>query len=448
MRTVQGIKARPTLKRFLVYKFLTVSVVLASTGPVLAQRFLSEYDSTLFMRDTVTQVVRRFERLHFSGYIQPQYQVAQTKGIASFSGGNFAEQSDNRFMLRRARLKVDYLLDSKHGDVPVALFTFQFEATERDVNVRDMFVRIFEPKRQNFSLTASLFSRPYGYEVNLSSAYRESPERGRMSQTLMPSERDLGVMVSYESQKRPRKNPQFKIDAGLFNGQGKSGPAEFDSYKDFISRAYLKPIPAGEKLTFSGGLSLLLGGWAQGTKYKFTMSEKNGVDDFEVDSSTSNLGAKAPREYYGADAQLAYEHAWGKTELRGEYWKGTQPGTSTTTVNPGTLPTVPTYIRNFDGAFLYFLQNIINKRWEVVAKYDWYDPNTKVAGHDIGKAGTKLTLADIKYSTYGVGLTHYFNQHLKVVGYYDIVRNEETDLAGYTTDLKDNVFTLRMQLRF
>ena len=139
------------------------------------------------MRDTVTQVVRRFERLHFSGYIQPQYQVAQTKGIASYSGGNFAEQSDNRFMLRRARLKVDYVLDSKKSNVPAALFTFQFEATERDVNVRDMFVRLFEPGRQNFSLSAGLFSRPFGYEVNLSSSYRETPERGRMSQILMPS---------------------------------------------------------------------------------------------------------------------------------------------------------------------------------------------------------------------------------------------------------------------
>lgn len=449
MRTVQGIKARPIgLKRFLVYKFLTASIGLFSAGPLFAQRFLSEYDSTLFMRDTVTQVVRRFERLHFSGYIQPQYQVAQTKGIASYSGGNFAEQSDNRFMLRRARLKVDYVLDSKKSNVPAALFTFQFEATERDVNVRDMFVRLFEPRRQNFSLSAGLFSRPFGYEVNLSSSYRETPERGRMSQILMPSERDLGVMVSYESQKRPRKHPQFKIDAGLFNGQGKSGPAEFDSYKDFISRVYMKPIPTSENLTISAGLSLLLGGWAQGTKYKYTMSDKNGIDDFEVDSSMSNLGEKAPREYYGADAQLAYDHAWGKTELRGEYWKGTQPGTATTTVNPGTLPLVPTYIRDFDGAFFYFLQNIINKRWELMAKYDWYDPNTKVSGHDIGKAGTKLTPADIRYNTFGTGLTHYFNQQLKILAYYDIVRNEETDLAGYTTDLKDNVFTLRMQLRF
>ena len=38
-------------------------------------------------------------------------------------------------------------------------------------------------------------------EINLSSSDRESPERGRMSQILMRTERDLGVMVSFGTQK-------------------------------------------------------------------------------------------------------------------------------------------------------------------------------------------------------------------------------------------------------
>jgi hypothetical protein len=96
------------VKRKLLYKLLVISLFLTVIQPLSAQRFLSEFDSTLFMRDTVTQVVRRFENLHFSGYIQPQFQVAQDKGIESFAGGNFREFSDNRFMLRRARLKADY----------------------------------------------------------------------------------------------------------------------------------------------------------------------------------------------------------------------------------------------------------------------------------------------------------------------------------------------------
>lgn len=428
---------------------LTVTILMLTiSSGLMAQRYLSDYDSSLFIRDTVRPFVKKMENLSFSGYIQPQFQVAQEKGINSFSGGNFATNSDNRFMLRRARLKVDYRVPGKKGSFPAALFTFQFEATERDVNVRDMFVKIFEPSKNNFSLTAGLFSRPYGYEVNLSSSFRETPERGRMSQILMPSERDLGAMISYESQQPGRKDPQIKFDIGLFNGQGKSGPAEFDAYKDLISRLTLKPLFIAGNLNVSGGLSLLRGGWVQATKYKYETGQEGNNKKYIVDSSLSNIGGKAPRHYYGADVQLAYEHVWGKTEIRSEYWRGRQPGTIETSFNPGGLPVLPTYIRNFDGAFLYFLQNIVNEKWEIMAKYDWYDPNTEVEGLEIGRPGTNFSAADIKFATTGLGITHYFNDHLKMLMYYEWVRNEKTDLTGFTRDVRDNVFTWRIQMRF
>jgi hypothetical protein len=416
-----------------------------SVSSVFCQRYLSDYDSTLFIRDTVRPLVKRFENLNISGYMQPQFQVAQSKGAPSYEGGNFSEFSNNRFMLRRARLKVDYILASKDKSFPKALFTFQFDATERGVFVRDMFLRLYEPKSQNLSVTMGLVARPFGYEVNLSSSYRETPERGRMSQILMPTERDLGVMFTYESQKPGHKLP-IKFDIGLFNGEGLAGPTDFDSYKDLISRLTLKQVNVSKSIFISGGLSFLNGGWRQATKYKYEMGDKNGNKYFVVDSSESNIGEKASKEYYGADVQLGYRHGWGKTELRAEYWRGKQPGTSTSTTNPGTLPLTPTYIRNFDGAFFYFLQNIINQKWELMLKYDWYDPNTKAAKTEIGSSN--LTIADIKFSTLGAGITRYFSGNLKILAYYDFVRNENTLIPGFTSDAKDDIFTLRMQVRF
>jgi hypothetical protein len=177
------------------------------------------------------------------------------------------------------------------------------------------------------------------------------------------------------------------------------------------------------------------------------MSGNSGNKFFKVDSTVSNLGDKAPKKFYGTDVQLVNKHGWGKTEIRAEYWKGKTPGTATSTTNPGTLPNGPTYIRNFDAAFFYFLQNIINQNWEVMAKYDWYDPNVNAEGKEIGT--TNLTGGDIKFSTFGFGLTKYFSSgSLKVLAYYAIVRNEITQLQGFSADIKDNVFTLRMQLRF
>lgn len=409
-----------------------------------AQRYLADYDSTLFIKDTVRPLIRRFQNLSITGYMQPQFQVAQKEGASTFEGGNFTTNSKSRFMLRRARIKFDYLLPNKEKDFPKALFTFQIDATERGVIVRDMFLRLFEPSKQALSLTMGLFARPFGYEVNLSSAYRETPERGRMSQTLFPAERDMGAMISYESQNSQRTNPLFKFDIGVFNGVGPTGVTDFDNYKDVISRLSLKETPLSKTVHLSGGLSFLTGGWRQDTRYRYQM--QSGV--FAIDSSASNIDGKAPRHHYGADVQLSLLHAWGKTEWRAEYWRGTQSGTASTTITPAAQPLGPTYVRKFDGAFFYFLQNLFNTKWELMLKYDWYDPNRLVANSEIGKAGTNLTVADIKYSTVGLGLTRYFTGNLKILGYYDFVQNEKTALAGFTDDVPDNVFTLRMQLRF
>src|SRR5690606_943141 len=101
--------------------------------------------------------------------------------------------------------------------------------------------------------------------------------------------RDLGVMLTYEPLVKQAKNQYIKLDAGIFNGQGLSGRVEFDSYKDFISRLTVKPIDVAN-WTFTGGLSLLQGGWRNGTKYVYSMSQlANGDKYFDIDSSLSNL---------------------------------------------------------------------------------------------------------------------------------------------------------------
>jgi hypothetical protein len=424
-------------------------------GTTGAQRYLTDIDSSFFIKDTVRPLIKRFENIIISGYMQPQFQVAESDGASSFAGGNFSQFSNSRFMLRRARVKVDYLLKTKEN-FPQALFTFQIDATERGVIVRDMFLRLFEGRRNNFSVTAGLFARPFGFEVNLSSSARETPERGRMSQILMPSERDLGAMVSFEPLRPDHPLSHVKLDAGFFNGQGLSGTTDFDDRKDFISRLAIRPylLNNSKNIQLSGGLSLLLGGWKNSTKYVYESGiASNGDKIFVVDSAESNLGHSAPRHYYGADMQLKIKHGWGETEFRAEHWFGKQPGTATSTSNPGSLPAnngipVPTYVRHFNGSFFYFLQNIINRKHQLLFKFDWYDPNKKVEELEIGKPGTNLTAADIKFSTVGTGYVFHFNPQIKLIFYYDIVKNETTQLAGYTSDLKDNIFTCRLQFRF
>jgi hypothetical protein len=176
--------------------------------------------------------------------------------------------------------------------------------------------------------------------------------------------------------------------------------------------------------------------------------ETKGAKNFILDSSMSNIGKIAPRKYYGADAQLRLNHDWGNTELRVEYWMGKQTATEANSETPTELLTEPYYIRKFDGAFVYLLQNIINNRHQLGVKFDWYDPNTDVKGDEIGNGGSNINATNIKYSTLSIGYNYYMNANLKLFLWYDFIKNESTSLIEFQGDVRDNVFTCRLQFEF
>lgn len=415
-----------------------------------AQFLMDMVDTTKETGKGMLAIYKKFDHLRIGGYIQPQFQVAASKGAKTFEGGDFGAQVSNRFMLRRSRVRIDYVHFGKDTK-PGVQIVFQFDANERGFTVRDVWGRIFENRYKLFSFTTGIFARPFGYEVNLSSSDRESPERGRMSQLHMKSERDLGAMISFDARRKDIALRNIKIDAGFFNGQGINATGEFDNTKDFIGRISLKPVQLNKDLTFSAGISTLQGALLNNTKYIYTTEEQGSIKKMVVDSAVSNLGGSAPRKYYGADAQLKLSNGHNRfTEIRGEFVRGMQTGTANNAETPSALlsGTDGFYERNFNGAYFYFLQHLFNNRNQLVVKYDWYDPNTKVKGTDIGAAGSNLTAANIKYSTLGVGYINYMSENIKLVLYYARVWNEKTLLNGYTSDLKDNVFTCRLQFRF
>ncbi|CAN5662332.1 hypothetical protein BH11BAC3_BH11BAC3_20840 [soil metagenome] len=404
-------------------------------------------DTTKDLGKSIFSVSQRFNHIRISGYLQPQFQVASSKGARDYSGGDFSPNVNNRFMLRRGRLKIDYL-NLNINEKPTVQFVLQMDGTERGFFIRDVWGRIFENKFELFSFSTGMFARPFSYELNLSSSERESPERGRMSQILMKTERDLGAMISFEPRKKDHPLRHLKIDAGFFNGPGLNAPADYDSHKDFISRVSLKPVPLSKTVLFSIGASYLNGGILQSTRYIYSIYKQDNV--FHVDSSQHNLGRIAPRKYYGADAQLKIKNNAGFTEFRAEIITGKQSASANSTETPAQLllPSEGFYQRNFSGAYFYFLQNIVNIKNQIVVKYDWYDPNTKVIASNIGKAGSHLTSADIKYSTLGFGFIRYLNENAKIVFWYDLIRNEKTNLPGYTKDVSDDIFTCRLQFKF
>ncbi len=413
------------------------------------QFLMDMMDTTKDMGKGMLSIYKKFDNIKIGGYMQPQFQTIQAKGAKSFNGGDFAPNVNNRFMLRRGRIRFDYIHFAENKG-PSVQFVFQFDGTERGVFIRDFWGRLLENKYKVFAFTTGMFARPFSYELNLSSSDRESPERGRMSQLLMKTERDLGAMISFEPRKKNHPLYYLKIDAGIFNGQGLAAAADFDSHKDFISRIALKPLAVSKKVIVSAAVSYLNGGILQNTKYVYSMGNNSFGKTFIVDSSAVNNGKIAPRKYYGADAQIKFKTKAGFTELRAEVIVGKQTATSATSETPVALLTGTDgfYVRKFNGAYFYLLHNIFSNRHQVILKYDWYDPNSDVKANDIGKSGTSINAANIKYNTLGFGYMHYINDNLKMILWYEKITNEKTQLPGFTTDITDDVFTARLQFRF
>ncbi len=432
----------------MIKKLILFSCLLIACHTMMAQQYPELTDTSRNPGKGLLALYKRFDKIKVTGYLQTQFQLASVKGQKGYIGGDFAPEVNNRFMIRRGRVKFDYINhDEKTG--PGVHMVFQIDATERGVFVRDLWAKINENRWKMVSLTTGIFNRPFSYELNLSSSDRESPERGRMSQILMKTERDIGAMLSIEPLDTNHFFYHFKLDAGFFNGQGLTAPADFDSHKDFITRLALKPIHITTSWLLSSGISYLDGGMLQNTPYVFTTNSAQGIKTFLVDSSSKNKGEIAPRKYYGADIQLKNIRPRGATELRAEFIAGKQVGSKSSSESPAALfqGQEGQYIRDFNGAYFYLLHQFATHH-QLGIKYDWYDPNSDVTGKDIGVAGSNLNAADIKYSTLGLGYINYMNPNVKLVLWYDRVSNEATNLPGFTGDKKDNVFTCRLQVRF
>jgi hypothetical protein len=442
-------------------KSLNLLVLLPFLSLIFPTQFVvaQEFDAGL-LADTLNVKIENsrsdislLNRLKVTGYVQAQWQKADTAGISSFSGGNFPKYSDNRFGIRRGRVKFTY-------ENELSTFVVQLDATEKGVGVKDAYLAVREPWAEFATLTTGVFDRPFGYEISYSSSSRETPERSRLFQSLFPGERDLGAKLTLQ----PKKGTRFdfiKLDAGLFAGNGIN--AEFDTRKDFIGRLGMSKANKAESFKYGLGVSYYNGGTFQGTKFIYspgTLADGSTLG-FVVDSTSTNKYEFARRQYLGADLQLSLFSPIGLSSIRAEYITGKQPGgkSSNVSIASGTAPDYDTYLREFNGGYVYYIQNIGQTKHQFVAKYDWFDPNTKVAGDEIkskssdGKS-TGLSAADIKYSTIGLGWNYRFNTHIKFTLYYDIVNNETTGISGanstnnYTKDLKDNVFTFRVQYKF
>ena len=422
-----------------IFKFIVVVLLALALKPALAQEVEGTPTDTLGAAVNKLQgVVELMQRLKVTGYLQVQSQFTDSLGNP-FAGGNFPANTDKRFGVRRGRLKFTY-------NTLLTSFVAQFDITEKGFATKDIYMVVRDPWTQTASLTAGVFNRPFGYEIAFSSSARESPERARFTQTLFPGERDLGYMLTIQA---PKTSPWniFKIQGGFFAGNGLN--PETDKKKDFIGQISLAKSSMDERFRWGIGASYYDGGVYQATANVYNMN--NGV--YTKDENAVTIGKFAKRQYIGVDAQFAVESPLGITNLRGEYLTGKQPSAAGSPNSFTANPATDLYLRKVQGSYIYLTQRIAGTKHQFVVKYDIFDPNTSVSGNQIGAGtgtGIKTTTAgDLKYNTLGIGWIYAYDSTLKLMAYYDMVKNEtSSNLAGYSKDLKDNVFTLRLQYKF
>ncbi len=395
----------------------------------------SRIDEVEQQLQSIGEVLEQQKKLKVSGYIQTQMQYGESG--ASLKVGAANENADKEFWrlgVRRGRIKFTYTEGFASG-------VFQLDITEKGVGFKDAYLNFKDIWVGTNAFRAGIFDRPFGYEIGYSSSQRESPERSTVFQTLFPDERDLGAMFVLQPGKTSPWN-FIKFEGGLFAGNGIK--SDTDSKKDFI--AHLSAVKdIGNSMKLGLGLSGYWGNVYQGTENVYTMVG----NAFVLNNNAENKGQFAKRRYFGIDAQANIISVLGMTKLHAEYLTGNQPGGKTGSKSPNTsaLPTSDTYIRNFNGGYLMLVQDLGSLPLAAIVKYDWYDPNTKVSGNEVGNNGTDK--GDIAYNTVGLGLLWRINTAIRIQAYFDMITNETSEyLAGYGENIKDNTFTLRVQYKF
>jgi len=381
----------------------------------------------------------KLTKIKVSGYIQAQYDAYDTwtaAGVQGISTSTGSANVTNSFFLRRARIKFAY--DAGAGVSFVLQPDFSFDK----VSLKDAYVALNDRWTKTFTLFLGQFDRP-NYEVEYSSGSMEMLERTKMAGILYPGEKELGAKL--EANFDTKYNFPLKLQLAVMNGNFNLGTTtnqvkDVDNTKDVMARAvYSIKLP-------NSGLGIDLGGHGYfGKTEVLPGTTLTGFTKADGTAFTPVVGDKLDKTWLGAEMQIYYDFLGGMA-LKAEYISGTLSGVGSTSTyanyNGGFKVAGE---RAFSGYYATLIKNI-GKSHQFIARYDEFDPNTKLSGNAVTNAN------DLKYNTMTLSWQYFFDENIKVVAGYSMPINEKT--AGITTgdyanrDKVDNQFSIRIQAKF
>ena len=354
----------------------------------------------------------KLNKIKVSGYIQAQWD--------SYGKDLFKPlEPQNTFYIRRARVKFTY------EALDVVKLDLMPDFSTGNLTLKDAYAVVNIPKLKNWSVWVGQMNRP-NYEVEYSSSQREVFERSRVIRAIYPGEREIGAKLEYNGTKIPLKF-QFMLMNGNFTG---IQARDIDSKKDLMARlVYSIKFPnSGIGIDFGGN------GYYGGNRAKtnpFTLNTNGTIDSLTV-------GDYLNKKWIGGEIQI-YADFLGGLAIKGEYMSGVNsiPSTIISTSTIAQKLADPNKVKNFNGYYLYLIKNIGSKN-QLVARYDYYDPNSKLSGD--------ATKNDIYYKTWSVSWQHYLNDNIRISLQYEMPKNEIN--KSYPKQLDDNTFSARIQAKF
>jgi phosphate-selective porin len=355
----------------------------------------------------------KLTKIKVSGYIQTQWE-RYGKDLETANGYN------NTFYIRRARVKFTY--EATDG----VKFVLQPDFSTNNLSLKDAYAVLNIPKFKDLTLWAGQMNRP-DYEVEYSSSSREVLERSRVIRAIYPGEREIGVKLEYIGSKVPLKFQLMAMNGNFTGTQAK----DVDSKKDVMGR-----IVYSVKMPSAGlGIDLGVNEYYGGNLAKTNQYFKN--SDGTLDSLSTDW-RYLKKNWTGGEIQI-YADVLGGMSIKAEYISGinSTPSSVASSATMAQKKASPNIYNNFSGYYVYMVKNIGAKN-QFVAKYDYYDPNTKLTGDAAGNS--------IFYKTVTLAWQYYLNDFIRISLNYEMPKNETN--ASNATDKKDNTLGLRFQAKF
>lgn len=383
--------------------------------------------------------------LSLSGFVQADLAIRQSSEDQVNSSTN-TPLNENRFVLRRARLRTAY--EALPWQAALELDANTVNGSQVRVIGAEVSARVPTTAPVPLAMaTVGLFKIPFGWEVLESDRDRLFLERSTIIRALFPGEYDLGGRVQGGWQ-------SLRYALAVQNGEpmgSKSFPLrDPNQAKDIVGRVGVDAA-LGELTRFLAGVSALYGrGFHKGTpatKSALAWQDRNENGSFDtgelqvVPGAAATSSANFSRFALGADARLSLDiPTVGKSLLYGEVIWAKNLDRAVMVADP--LGSLGRDLREF-GFYLAVVQDIC-PHVQVGARFDYYDPDRDATDLQ----GAQLKPSSMAYRTWALAVALHSGPARLVVE-YDINRNNlGRDASGLPTNLADNALTVRSEVKF